>query len=255
MTNTDILEIAMRQSAADSGCAADDFKSCENKIVQSRPNPAARNYLELPFLCDFTSYGDNVVASVSPECAKIAADYIDRYPAPRCFETPGMHVLTERLRPLRMNVCFMAEYFLPDAGALRRLPCPYEIRLLEPDGFASLYLPEWDNALSKRRRQFDRLAAAAYDGKTLVGLAGCSADCASMWQIGVDVLPGYRRRGVASALTSALALEVLSRNLVPFYCCAWANIRSARNAVKSGFRPAWAQLTVKPDDFVAGMNR
>ena len=35
------------------------------------------------------------------------------------------------------------------------------------------------------------LAAAALDRGRLVGLAGCSADCGAMWQIGIDVLPEY----------------------------------------------------------------
>ena len=91
----------------------------------------------------------------------------------------------------------------------------------------------------------DVLAMGAFDGQTLVGLAGCSADCSTMWQIGVDVLAPYRRQGIASALTSGLAVEALRRGLVPFYCCAWANVKSARNAWKSGFRPAWVQLTAK----------
>ena len=64
-----------------------------------------------------------------------------------------------------------------------------------------------------------------------------------MWQIGIDVLPECRRAGVASALTARLALELLQRGKVPFYCCAWSNLASARNAIKSGFRPAWVQLT------------
>ena len=71
-----------------------------------------------------------------------------------------------------------------------------------------------------------------------------------MWQIGVDVLPEYRRQGVAAALTSRLALEITACGKVPFYCCAWSNIKSAGNAIKSGFRPAWAEMTVKPSDFV-----
>ena len=75
----------------------------------------------------------------------------------------------------------------------------------------------------------------AYDGKKLVGLAGCSADCENMWQIGVDVLPEYRRKGIASALTSRLAAEILERGKVPFYCSAWSNIRSVRNGIRSGF--------------------
>lgn len=75
-----------------------------------------------------------------------------------------------------------------------------------------------------------------------------------MWQIGIDVLPGYRKKGIASALTSQLAVEILSRGLVPFYCCAWSNIKSARNAVRSGFRPAWVQLTAKTKEAIGKMN-
>ena len=54
MTNQDILNIAMNQSAVDSNCSADDFKSFENKVVISKENPNARKYLELPFYCDLT---------------------------------------------------------------------------------------------------------------------------------------------------------------------------------------------------------
>ena len=61
------------------------------------------------------------------------------------------------------------------------------------------------------RKELDVLGIGAYDGEKLVGLAGCSADCEAMWQIGVDVLPAYRRQGVASALTSGLAMKILER--------------------------------------------
>ena len=98
------------------------------------------------------------------------------------------------------------------------------------------------------------LAVGAYDGGNLIGLAGCSADAEEMWQIGVDVLPQYRRKGIASALTSKLALEILERGKVPFYCTAWSNVRSVRNAIKSGLIPAWAEMTVKPLPLVEEMN-
>ncbi|WP_313153541.1 hypothetical protein [Lacrimispora sp.] len=58
-----------------------------------------------------------------------------------------------------------------------------------------------------------------------------------------------------SALTSRLALEVLDRGKVPFNGTAWSNIRSVRNAIKSGFRPAWIELTAKSQEFVAEMNQ
>ena len=79
--------------------------------------------------------------------------------------------------------------------------------------------------------------------------------CLAQVQIGVDVLPEYRRRGIPSALTSQLALKVLEKGKVPFYCAAWSNIKSVRNAIKSGFRPAWVELTVKSIPVVNEMNK
>ena len=149
----------------------------------------------------------------------------------------------------------MAEYFLPDLNALKLLPCPYDLRLLVPADFKNLYLPQWSNALSDKRPHLDVLGVGAYDGDTLIGFAGCSADCDSMWQIGIDVLPDYRRQGIASALTARLALECLERGKVPFYCAAWSNLPSVRNAIKAGFRPAWVELTAKSIETVNGMNQ
>jgi GNAT superfamily N-acetyltransferase len=183
------------------------------------------------------------------------AAYINSYDIAHCFETPNLHILNDVIRRDGMRICFMAEYFLPDADELKPLGCAYETRLLHPGDFAGLYVPEWGNCLSESRKHLDVLGVGAYDDGVLVGLAGCSADCDTMWQIGVDVLPQYRRRGIASALTSALALEVIRRGKVPFYCCAWSNIPSARNAVKSGFRPAWAEMTAKSEEFVAKLNK
>ena len=60
---------------------------------------------------------------------------------------------------------------------------------------------------------------------------------------------------MASALTSRLALEILVRGKVPFYCAAWSNIRSVRNAIKSGFRPVWVELTAKSTAYVNEMNK
>lgn len=68
-----------------------------------------------------------------------------------------------------------------------------------------------------------------------------------MWQIGVDVLPEYRRMGIASSLTSNLAIEIIERGKVPFYCCAWSNLKSVKNALRSGFVPGWVEMTVKAD--------
>ncbi len=253
MTNQDILNVALRQSALELNCSERDLLGDQNRVVISRRSSRARAYLKLPFEMNLVSYGSCIVASVRPGLIETAEEYLSRYSQVACFETPHLLVLNEALRPHGLCLCFMAEYFLPDVNALRALECPFETRLLEPKDFADLYLPEWSNALCEKRRQYDRLCLAAYDQGRIIGMAGVSEDSESMWQIGIDVLPEYRRRGVASALTSGLAVKVLEMGKVPFYCAGWANVRSVRNAVRSGFRTAWVEMTAKTQEFVAPM--
>ena len=255
MTNEEVWRVALRQSAVDCNCAPEDFLRTENVIAAANADPRARVYLPRPVECELVSYGSNVVAQVSDRVREAVTVYVNAYPVGRVFETPQIYVLNEALRPFGLAACYIAEYFLPDVTALRPLDCPYDLRLLGPEGFAGLYTPQWSNALCEKRKERDMLALGAYDKDTLVGLAGVSADCEDMWQIGVDVLPAYRRRGVASALTSRLALEVFRRGKIPFYCAAWCNLKSVRNALKCGFRPAWVELTARELAHVEELNK
>lgn len=255
MTNQDILNIALQQSAYDCNCTPEDFLSDKPVMTISKAHPKARKYIPLPLRCDLVSYGNNIVAQTSPELQQIVSDYIHTYPLEHCFETPNLHVLDEILHPHNLKVCFMAEYFLPDINSLKELPCQYDIHILHPEDFQAFYVPQWSNALCADRKELDVLGVGAYESGNLIGLAACSADCDTMYQIGVDVLPEQRRQGVAAALTSRLAMEILALGRVPFYCAAWCNLKSVRNAIKSGFRPAWVELTAREITFVDKMNR
>ena len=150
MTNQEILRIAMEQSARDLSADTSDFEKNENEVVTSRVSDGARRYLKLSFSCQLVSYGNNVVASVSPEFREITEKYINKYPVEHLFETPHLHVLNDELMKKGQKICFMAEYFLPDVNALRALDCPYELRILTQTDFADLYLPEWSNALCEK---------------------------------------------------------------------------------------------------------
>lgn len=251
MTNKEILEIALQQSAYDCNCKTEDFLTEQNTVTISKANPKARKYIPLPLECDLVSYGNNIVAQVSERTKAVVTDYISKFPAYRCYETPNINALNDMLAPFDLKVCFMAEYFLPDANKLKELDCGYETRVLKKADFADLYKEQWSNCLTFDDRERDVLAVGAYDNGELIGLAGCSADCEMMYQIGVDVLPEYRRKGIASALTSKLAIEILKLGKVPFYCAAWSNIKSVRNAIKSGFYPAWVELTARDREFVS----
>lgn len=255
MTNKDILDIAMKQSALDINANPSDFVKENNVFVKSEVGPYARKYYKEPIACNLVSYGSNIVASVREEYRDIVEKYLNKYEFYHCFETPNMHWLDERMKEYGYRVCFMAEYFLPDVNLLKRIECKFHLRVLEQKNFVNLYLPTWENALCEDRKELDVLGVGAYDGDKLIGLAACSADCDNMWQIGVDVLPEYRRQGIASSLTSNLAIEILTRGKVPFYCCAWSNIKSVKNALRSGFTPGWVEMTLKPSSIVNAMNK
>ena len=254
MTNAEMLKIAMEQSAEDIGCKAEDFLSGRNAAVPFRPGVKAKKCYKMPISCNFISYGNNVVAGTSEELSREVEEYLSKFEFYHCFEVPNMQWLNDRLAPKGQAVCLMAEYFLPDLNKLKNFPCGYELRILEQADFEGLYLPEWSNALCRERKELDILGIGAFDNGKMAGFAACSADAEEMWQIGVDVLPDYRRKGIASSVTSRLALEILDRGKVPFYCSAWSNIRSVRNAVKSGFVPSWVEMTVKPKSIVDQMN-
>lgn len=245
---------AMTQSALEMNCRAEDFCADHPIVTTARTVAGARRYIRQPFFCQLASYGGNVVAAVHPDVRQAVEAYLAGGAWYACLETPRLHLLEEALAPYGYQVCFMAEYFLPDPDRVQEKNCVCSLRLMEKGAFDGLYLPAWENALCAARKDADVLALGAYDGEKLVGLAGASADCEEMWQIGIDVLPSYRRRGIAGALTAGLTREIMRRGKVPFYCAAWSNLPSVRNALGAGFYPAWVEVTAKPAPEVARMN-
>lgn len=241
-TNQKILQVAMQQLALEYGCFWQDFISTTNQVHISKKNANARIYRQTPVTCSLASFGSNVVCATGVEYVEFVKKYLSSGTVEECFSLSKVSMLQQRLLQDGKQITFTGEYFLPDLSKLSSTVCGYRIKELSPIEFAPLYSEEWKNALCKERKEFDVLVVGAYDRDILVGLAGCSADSETMWQIGIDVLPSYRKKGIATALTSKAAQLVLENGKVPFYCATWSNIKSVRNALKSGFYPAWIEM-------------
>ena len=255
MTQREILAAAMRQSAVDFSCAEEDFRRETNVVVESVPSEGASRYLALPHICSLCSYGSNVVVSCRRDLVPEAEAYVnDAELLHRCFDLPYLYELNRILRKAGARVGWMHTFFLPDPERVfgTAPACPFETRELPPEEFPALYRPEWMNALCSARPELNMLAVGAYDRGNLVGLAGCFGDCPEMWQLGIDVLPEYRRKGIASALTNRMARLVFDRGKIPFYAVGWANIRSVKNGLRSGFALAWSVSTSQADSPPAG---
>ena len=78
MTNKDVLQIAMQQSAEDIGCSAEDFLANDNRIVPFKLGGNAKAYYKLPIGCNFISYGNNIVAAATEETSEIVKEYNSR---------------------------------------------------------------------------------------------------------------------------------------------------------------------------------
>ena len=57
MTNKQILQIAMEQSAMDISCKVEDFLKNSPVVVNYNAGPSAKKYYKEPRACIFVSYG------------------------------------------------------------------------------------------------------------------------------------------------------------------------------------------------------
>ena len=79
MTNQEVLEIAMEQSAADLNCRAEDFLKNEPVVVRGGIGPGAKSYYQEPVSANLVSYGNNIVASVKEEYREIIEEYLHKF--------------------------------------------------------------------------------------------------------------------------------------------------------------------------------
>jgi len=143
-------------------------------------------------------------------------------------------------------------YFLPDSPSPLPLPGDTEFVLVEQQEIPRLYkFDGFRNAMQYDANHLrpDVIAMLAKRNGAIVGMAGASADCEMLWQIGIDVLPEHRRFGIAAALTNRLAIEVLERGKVPYYGTASSNVasqqwRTAQDSSLPGYAHTEETLTV-----------
>lgn len=248
MNNQDILRIAMEQSAIDFNCSTTDFITEGSKIVSPDLLTGRKSCYKKPLFCKMAYYGEGLVVSADPRIQDYMKAFIQRHPGYRCFDTPQLIVLNREFGKYDNCVCHITEFFLPDMNKPVKQNATVTIKMLYENDIPSLYHDRrFSMALSYESGEDkkDVIAAVGYlDGK-IVGIAGASNDCDTMWQVGIDVIPEYRRLGIAATLTKRLTDEILSLGKVPYYGTAWSNLASKNNAIKSGYRSAWVEMAAK----------
>lgn len=98
----------------------------------------------------------------------------------------------------------------------------------------------FENAITfENGRCISNIAYCAYDGDKIVGVAGADKICDDIWEVGIEVLPEYRKDGLATILTKNLTLKILEKGIVPIWCASSTNIGSQAVAYRSNYIPLW----------------
>ena len=227
-----ILSLVQSQLAIDLNCTTADLNSEPGTIIftTARDHPNRRPFPRGEQHFEILSMGKSIVVCASPELLAVIQPALAGKTRDEAFAVPFIYSL--------------GHYFLPDLERIAPLPAPAEFsyELIEREDIPALYhLQGFENSIGNGsgHPRPDALAVIAKAGDAIIGMAGASEDCATMWQVGMDVLPGYRNRGLAAYLVNRLTLEILHRDRVPYYGTSSANIASQRTAHRAGYYPTW----------------
>lgn len=232
MTHDEMIQIVQSQLAIDLNCTIADLNGDKDSLVfvEARENAGRRPFARKARHFDIVSMGKSIVVSATPERLAIAREMMQGQGRDAIFALPF-------IRGIYLH-------FLPDLERMHPLPPPpsFALETIKAGDIADLLsMPGFGNALiyDPNHPYHTTKLMVARQGGIIVGMAGACNVAARLWQIGVDVLPGQRRLGVATCLVRGLTMDLLSQGYAPSYDAIASNIASQRVAYRTGYYPAW----------------
>ncbi len=237
------LDARLRQLLAlEYNCDPLDFDRVENILTVPALREGRRRYPDQPYFFHMVTLGQNAVITAAPELHEFLGRWMAGKEGHWLFELPNLRPLARGLERMGWELTGTFHMFLP------RLSPPVEgdwpVRWITEPEIRSLYGQGWENALSSHYRpeRPDRMAVCAVEGERIVAMAGCSEDAPHWMQIGIDVLPDWRSRGLGTYLVGRMKQRIEEMGDIPFYGTSAANEHSRNIAIRCGFRPAWVEI-------------
>lgn len=246
MFRNEIVETAAVQLSYDYACAKEDFFSYKNKASVSRLIAGRRHFKAETDFFKIATMGKGAVISADPALFEFAFDLQKAHEGITLFDGKGIYCINKELEKYNKSIGIISQFYLPCAPYKQIKSNGIKLKTYEYNEIHSeLYrLKGFSNAImyEDKGQRRDVLAVCAVNGNNIVGMAGASSDSERFWQIGIDVLPEYRGMGIASALVSALTVEVFMHGAIPYYGTWSGNIASQNVARKCGYYPAWSEM-------------
>ena len=232
--------------AIEYNCTPDDFKRDENVLTAAALNEGRRQYSPEQYFFHMVTTGNNAVVTSSEVMHDFLKGFIQKTPGYQLFEMPNILPLNEELKKYGYKLSQTLHMFLPckDVEPKGNFEIKwYRDREIDifygdkrfPNAICSEFLPD----------RPDRIVVTAVDGDKIMGMAGCSEDAPHWQQIGIDIMPEYRSKGLGTYLVTTLKNEIAKQGDIPFYGTSVSNYHSWNIAINSGFRPAWVEIGAK----------
>lgn len=233
--------------AADLACDEDDLLASGVRVVLAQERPGRRRFPRGGRVLVVATMGAGTVVSCDAsrrEWARAELGPLDRN---QLFAVDTSARIAARVQTDGQMLAGPDLKFVCAENELRPayMPADVQIEIVDGPAVAQFYVHTgFRHALSylTDSPRPDMVAAVARLDGEIVGIAGASADCDTMWQIGVDVIEGKRGGGIGRAIVGRVTAEVLGRGRVPYYSTVVSNLRSTRLALGLGYKPAWVEL-------------
>lgn len=166
--------------------------------------------------------------------------------APWFFEAKNLRALNDRLRASGWQIETVHPFFIAERPS-EADGSGYELRWFRGGEIERFHGDaRFDEAFVFCPDAPDLLGVAALREGEILGMAGASGDSPTMWQIGINVMPGAEKAGIGTMLVALLKNEILRGGILPYYGTSMSHLASQRLALAAGFVPAWVELVTSP---------
>jgi len=260
-TLQDVRDTVTTMLCAELSCSSEELNDGQVHIKVRKPNAhendAHRLFDPHPGKIGIASLGIGGVVCVDEQHLEWAEEVFRPEPkttTDELFLPNRMGRMAELVRPEGLYLYGPFPRFAVSHSTLTHVEAPasYSVRVVDQAGADAIgQRARWHNAIYKvptKSARSTMIAAIAEREGEIVGVCGATSDSPYMWQLGIDVMSEHRGRGIAPALTSAVAEAVLDEGKLPYYGTSASNIPSMRTALAAGFKPTWVEVLSRPTD-------
>lgn len=236
--------------SAEMNCAADDFWRKDNIITLPALNDGRRQYQPEPYFFHMATLGGNVVITADKRLHGFLRQWSNGEIGHALFEQPKLLPLEHELNKYGSTLTESYHMFLSNEKATPA-KTTFETRWFFGKEIHQFYGDKrFPNAICSEflPHRPDTMVVCAIEDDEIAGMAGCSEDAKGFQQIGIDVLPRHRSKGIGTQLVMLLKAEIERRGDIPFYGTSLSNLHSWNIALNCGFRPAWVEIGCKKNN-------